>query len=288
MNPFQFGDPMEDDGLSMLAETLTRRCGLSPDDVKRISQAQRVMRIPFVEAALTLGYVTQEDVESAIASAGKIAVIRRKLKPSSELVVVHDPFDRHSERIRALRTELLMRRDLTTEGANVLAIVSAGPREGRSMLAAELAVSFSQLGQPTLLVDADLRNPSLHQLFSTEPDAGLASALVKGQTPEVWPVAGLPHLFVVTSGQQAQNPLELLSDYRLGSIIESWRSRYQHIVIDTPPVSLYADGLAVAMAAGQVVVVSRAARTSFDRTRELLRRLEATRARVVGSVLGHY
>lgn len=278
--------PAEDDHEALTA-ALIRRCSLSEQDVARIVQAQQTMGVRFVEAALTLGYVTQDDIDGAQASSRKLSLSRHSLTPGPELIIARDPFDPHSERIRALRTELLLRSDSLTE-ANVLAVVSPGPREGRSLLAAELAIAFAQLGQSTLLLDADLRHSRQHELFGSTVISGLSQALTQSRVPEMAIVHGLPQLAVMTAGQSVPNPLELLSDHRFEMLLDGWRRRYQHIIIDTPPVSLYSDAFAVAMVAGRVVVVTRAHYSRFSATRDLLKRLGTTRAQVLGAVLNHF
>jgi len=277
----------EDENAQALASALIRRCGLSEQDVGRIVQAQKAMSISFVEAALTLGYITQDDIQSAQASANKLTLVRHKLKPGAEITIAHDPYDPHSERIRALRTELLLRHEAVNE-ANVVAVVSPGAREGRSLLAAELAVAFAQLGQSTLLIDADLRHPRQHDLFTSEMTTGLAQALTHSQVPELATVIGLPQLSVLPAGQGVANPLELLSDHRFDLLLDGWRRRFQHVVIDTPPMDRYSDGLAVAMVAGRVLAVSRAHRSTFASTREMLKRISTTRAQVLGAVVNHF
>ena len=122
-----------------------------------------------------------------------------KAVPSPGLLSAHLPYHERSEQIRLLRTELMLRHDMA-DSANVVAVVSAHPCEGRSQLAAELAISFSQLGQPTLLVDADLRAPNQHALFGADNDTGLADALARESTPMLQPVAGLRALSLLTAG----------------------------------------------------------------------------------------
>ncbi|HKY90207.1 MAG TPA: CpsD/CapB family tyrosine-protein kinase, partial [Nevskiaceae bacterium] len=188
-----------------------------------------------------------------------------------------------SEQVRMLRTELLLRAEAET--CNVLAVMSPAAAEGRSRIAAELAVAFSQIGQPTLLVDADLREPRQQELFGAPNEHGLAQALVDGRAPPISAVAGLPCLSVLTAGPRPQNPSELLAEPTFGELLKNWRRRHRHIVIDTPPVSEFADGLSVATYAGRVLLVGRKHHTSMDEMRTLLQRIEATQARVVGSVL---
>ena len=207
--------------------------------------------------------------------------------PAQQLVLAHQPYHPRSEQIRMLRTELLLRHE-DTETANIIAVVSPGPGEGRSQLAAELAIAFSQLGRPTLLVDADLRNPQQHVLFNADGRQGLSQALVRDQMPHFQTVVGLPSLFLLTAGLVPPNPLDLLSDRRFERLVDEWQQNFQFVVLDTPPVRQYADGLAVATIVGRILSLSRARHTSYKDTRDMMRRLAATQSRILGAVINHF
>lgn len=272
-----------------LEQALIRLCRLPDDAVASIAQAQRDLNIPFEEAAIRLGFCTREDVDSARASGRKLAVIeRRAVKATHQLILPHDPFNPRSEQIRALRTELLLRHQGAGSRANVMAVVSPCSGEGRSLLAAELAISFSQLGQMTLLVDADLRKPRQHQLFGCDNHEGLSQAIAVDSAPCIHPVENFPDLSLLTAGPAPLNPLELLSNGRFESLIEGWRRRYEHVVIDTPAIEENSDALAVSTLAGRVLVVSRAQKTPYKATKEMLRRLAATQAQIMGAVISHF
>jgi protein-tyrosine kinase len=262
----------------------------------------------FVEAAQRLGFVTQEQVVDALTSrdykiedAGLIeTAIRRvasnrqvvlaqgeKVKPGPHLILAHDADNPRSEKIRALRTELLLLSEASS-GANTIALLSACAGEGRSQLAAELAISFSQLGRRTLLVDADLRQPKQQVLFGSTNESGLAEAIVRNQKPWFHPVDGMPQLSLLTSGSIPPNPLELLSDGRFARLLEDWRKTYEFVILDTPPIQSYADGLAIATLAGRVIVLSRGQHTTFNETRELMRRLATTQSEILGAVINYF
>jgi protein-tyrosine kinase len=166
--------------------------------------------------------------------------------------------------------------------------VSPGAGEGRSQLSAELAIAFAQLGRRTLLVDADLRNPQLHSLFGAMNEHGLSRTISSFEKPIYHPVAGLPQMHLLTAGPPPPNPLELLSDGRFEKLVTEWRNGYEFLVFDTPPVSKFADGLAVATLAGRVLILSRAQHTSYASTTSLLRRLATTQSRILGAVLNHF
>src|SRR6185503_14942407 len=169
----------------------------------------------------------------------------RFARPTPRLAGAYDTFDPRYEKIRALRTELLLRRE-PGDRAEVIALLSPRTGDGRSQLAAELAIAFAQLGRPTLLVDADLRHSSQHLLFSADNKSGLAQAIAHGTTPHFQPVEGSQHLWLLTAGPTPDNALELLLNKRFAALVEEWRESFDFVVLDTPPIAEYSDGLAVA------------------------------------------
>jgi len=215
------------------------------------------------------------------------AVPEHGAEPGPRLAQAIAPYHPRSEQIRMLRTELLLRHE-AGEGANAVAVLSPGSAEGRTQLAAELAVAFAQLGRPTLLVDADLRRPQQHVLFNTDNAQGLAQAIALEQVPRYRAVKGLPSLFLLTAGPPPPNPLELLSDRCFELLVADWRKHFEFIVLDTPPIGHCADGLAVATIVGRVLSLSRARLTRYRDTRDMLRRLGATRSRILGAVINHF
>lgn len=270
--------------LSML---LARRSGLNDSDLKRVSVVQDQLGLGFIEAAMRLGLITQSDLDAVLAGEqAEIPEIRAVARPSQQLSSAHDPFDPYSESIRALRTELMLR--APANAANVIAVMSPAAGEGRSRLAAELAISFAQLAQSTLLVDCDLRRSSQHELFGADNDEGLAQALQDGRAPKVQGVIGLPALSLLTAGPRPSTPLELLSDPMFGELLVGWRRRHRHVILDTSTVSEYSDGLAVATHAARVLLVVRQNHTPMGEAKDLIKRLASARATVVGAVMNRF
>jgi receptor protein-tyrosine kinase len=293
-----------------LQEALVTHCTLSQQQVEHVLEAMKAMHLTFGDAAVHLGVVTQRELDNTVdfvkATADQrglglieTALRRRKpsrdmvprygdlVQPSKELGLAHDPFCSRSEQIRVLRTELMLLDD-TPSQSNVIALVSPSASEGRSLLAAELAIAFSQLRRRTLLIDADLRHPRQHVLFHSENAWGLTQALALGGPPRLLGVEGIPQLNILTAGPAAPNPLELLSDGRFERLVSDWRYSFDNIIIDTPPVTPYADGLSIATTAGRALVLSRSAVTRRRDMKDLMRRLVSTRARVMGAVLSDF
>jgi len=309
-------EEFEGDEQHSLKEALITARHLSGEDVARIEEAAKAMHLSFAEASVHIGIVARRDldetlawarhsdagyeeeeadspsiVEVAIRSVEKnrsvVPTHANKVKPGRQLQLMHDPQSPSSERMRGLRTELLMLGESRSQ-ASVLALLSPGASEGRSLVTAELAIAFAQLGRRTLLVDCDLRQPSQHKLFDADNALGLARSLLYSEPPRVWGVEGVPHLSLITAGPPVPNPLELLSDGRFKRMLGDWRRFYEFIFFDTPPVGMYTDGLAIANLAGRVLVLSRAAVTKHREMKDMLRRLGSTQARIMGAVMNHF
>jgi protein-tyrosine kinase len=293
-----------------LSDALIAHCNLSGQDIDRVTEAMRTRRQSFCEAALQLNLATREDIddvshwvreysrsthqggviETAIRSAqgGTALTVRQGIaRPSSYLIHARDADNERGEKMRALRTDLMLLNDSAQRG-NVVALVGPGRGEGRSQLCAELAIAFAQLGRRTLLVDADLRHPRQHVLFTADNEWGLAQILALGEPPYMHGVEGLPELAVLTCGTIPPNPLELVSHRRFERLITELRRQYDFIVIDTPAVSLYADALQIATVAQRVLVVSRSEATSFRSMKDMLRRLAVTESKILGAVISKF
>jgi receptor protein-tyrosine kinase len=217
----------------------------------------------------------------------EIKAIDHPLVPDARLIIAHDPFDPRCEKIRALRTDLLLRRE-SPALANMVALLSPCAGEGRSLLAAELAIAFAQTGHPTLLVDADLRSPQQHLLFGAHNRQGLSQAIEYGAEAQLHAVRGLPRMSLLTAGTVPSDPLELLSSRLFSTMVEEWRDHFEFVVIDTAPVGRFSDGLAVASLAGSVLALTRAQHTPYKSMQDMLRRLAATRSRILGAVISHF
>jgi protein-tyrosine kinase len=297
-----------------LRAALTADLGLSDLAIEKIGEVMKSMGTSFTDAAERLGFLKPEEIEASLRriyaarerarapedigmignairriSADRRVVLRQgeRVTPSPQLIIAHDHDNPRSERLRALRTELLLLHE-AQRGANMVAVVSPGSGEGRSQLCAELAISFAQLGRRTLLVDADMRKPEQHVLFGSDNLQGLSQAIARNERPFLHPVADLPFMHLLTAGVIPPNPLELLSDGRFSKLLAEWRNSYEFVVLDTPPVDLSADGLAVATVASRVLVLSRAQHTKFKSTRSLLRRLATTQSKLLGAVINHF
>jgi protein-tyrosine kinase len=296
--------------VSRLRNALMATGRLTPAAAERVDEMMRSMGLSFGEAAIQLGLISANDLADATEMARRLPPMspdgivegafhrmsfNRSLpvkyvglvKPGPALTLVHDPDNTYCEQIRALRTELLLLNGPSRSG-NLNVVLSACRGEGRTQLCAELAIAFSQLGQRTLLVDADLRRPRIHTLFEADNLRGLGPALASGGTPQLLGVDKLPHLSVLIAGPSVPNPLELLTNGHFQRQMSDWRKKYNMIIIDTPPITEFADGLAIASFADQVVVVGRSGSTPLKNMKEMLRRMAGTQSRIVGAVINSF
>ena len=258
--------------------------GLGEDD---LAQLDSTPEPDFNEASARPQATDESEVRpSQWRNAGSRAVARRLPDAGALARRRPAPADARHDSMRALRTELLLRHH-SRSSANIIAVVSPSSGEGRSQLAADLAGSFAQLGQPTLLVDADLRRPSQHLLYGLDNDEGLANAIASGHAARMHPV-GPGDLMLLTAGTSELNPAELLSSGAFEQLLGGWSERFDHIIFDSPPAAEYPDALSLATLVGRILTLSRAQHTSLKATREMLRRLEATRAELLGAVIGHF
>jgi succinoglycan biosynthesis transport protein ExoP len=192
-----------------------------------------------------------------------------------ELVAQHLPKSQMSEAFRALRTALLLSQ--AGHPPQVILVTSALPREGKTTAAANLAVTLAQLGDSTLLIDADLRKPGVGRLLNLTSGkyAGLSSYLagVSSLDLVVVPHPLIPNLAAIPTGPLPPNPADLLSSHKMADAITELRGKYKFIVIDSPPVMVATDAVILSVQTDGVLLVVRSGETpkaAFVRTRELL------------------
>lgn len=169
------------------------------------------------------------------------------------------------------------------ESGTVLLLTSALPAEGKSTTSAALAASMAACGERVLLVDADLHSPSLHRIFDLEPAPGLTDGLDAGGALErAIRLDRATGVHVLAGGSPHAHPLAVLGSSRLRSQLETWRARFDVILIDSPPVLVVGDALMLARLSDQVIVVVRWGSTTWGALREALRVIQESGARLAG------
>ncbi|HZV97476.1 MAG TPA: chain length determinant protein tyrosine kinase EpsG [Methylophilaceae bacterium] len=263
---------------------------LTMDKAEAVLKLQKEKNMRFGEAALQLGVLTVEDIRFALARQYHYPyLLKGKSNVSEEVVAAYQPFSTQVESLRALRSQLMLRWFTGETEHKTLAVVSPGRSEGRSYLAANLAVVFSQLGERTLLIDADMRHPRQHKLFKLENQSGLSSILSgRGDSSTIQHVNNLVDLSVLTAGPTPPNPQELLGRALYDSLITSMSLDYDVIIIDTPAAADYADSQVIAMRSNGALVVTRQNASSLSQTQQLTEGLQQLGVLMVGAVISHF
>lgn len=272
-----------------------RSMGVILVDAGRISSAntERVMvyqrqngGIDFGEAGKALGLLTDDDVRFALAVQFDYSYVPEESNLSHELVAAYQPDSPVAEQLRMLRSQLMLRWFDNSAEQKGLAVVSASAAEGRSYIAANLAIVFSQLGERTLLIDADLRAPRQHKIFSLGHKAGLSDMLVGlAGADAVTAIGALPNLSVLSAGTIPPNPQELLGRQNFAKLLQSLGHDFDVMIIDTPAASVCADAQTVAARAGAALIVARQDKSSMPQLARLTRSLRDFGVTLVGSVL---
>lgn len=259
---------------------------LSGRDTQRILAHQKKKGLLFDEAAHDLGLAGDRDVPRALAQQFDHRYARHGESGASPMVIsAHQPSDSAAESFRVLRTQLALR--WFDHGHKTVAI--GGPRSGAgsSTLAANLAVSFAQLGERTLLLDANFRRPSQHLLFGLSADAGLADVLLGRSKVDkaIVRLAQLNGLAVLCAGAVPPNPHELLSSRALHYLIDLAHECFDVVIFDTPPILEYADAQMISARAGAYVMVVRRHQTRFADVEATKARLAPAGATLLGAVV---
>jgi receptor protein-tyrosine kinase len=263
---------------------------LKPEDAERVLQYQKQQNLRFGEAALRLGLISEADIQFALSRQFAYAYLRRtpgEMRPlSDELVAAYQPFSSRVEQLRAIRSQLMLRWFDRAEERQVLTVVGAERGEGRSYLAANLAIVFSQLGERTLLVDADMREPRQHFMFHLENQIGF-STLLAGRSREeaIVRISDLAGLSVLPAGPTPPNPLELLNRLNFDEFMIQAKGAYDVIIVDTPAMTSGEDAAMIAVRTGAALAVARSGSTRVAAYTDLVQGLMDAGVAVVGSVL---
>jgi receptor protein-tyrosine kinase len=259
---------------------------LSVEDAERVLRLQRQEKLLFGDAALRLGVVTQADVDAALSRQFDYPYLQRGSSAVSESVVTaYDPFGEQAEVFRTLRSQLMLRWFDGDSSRRVLAVVSPEAQDGRSFVAANLAVVFAQLGERVLLIDADLRSPKQHTLFALDNRSGLSAVLSgRHEAAEVEGVPGLEHLSILPAGPMPPNPVELLSRPGFSRLLDDLKPRFDIVLLDSPSAAQYADAQTIAAKASGSLMVLRKDGTRANAARQLAEKLRK-HTTFVGTVL---
>ena len=189
-----------------------------------------------------------------------------------------------AEAFRALRTNVLF--SSAEEGTRSLVVTSTGPGEGKTMVAANLAIGFAQTGQRVILIDADMRRPRVHEMFKQKQQPGLSNLLVGQRSPsETIRKSSVPGLWLLTAGHLPPNPAELLNSVRFKEFMRLLGGHFDSVIIDSPPIMAVTDAAIAASAATGIVFVVGSEMTSRHAARAAIEQLQNGRPHFLGAVL---
>lgn len=260
---------------------------LDPEKILRILKLQQKSGLRFGEAAVKLKLLKPQDLLQALSQ----QFAHPCLQPgegdlSREVVAAYQSRPAHVEALRQQRS-LLAQHWFARYPA--LSVISPAPKEGRSYLAANLAVVFAQLGRRTLLIDGDMRAPRQHEIFKVVNRHGFSSYLAGRAGIEIiQPIPVLAPLAVLPAGPIPPNPQELLDRGGLGPLLEEAFQRFQVVIIDTPAGGSYVDAHIIARHCGGALMVVRQHHTRLREAKELVERLSNVDVKLVGTVLNQF
>ncbi len=204
-----------------------------------------------------------------------------------DLITLTDPRSPAAEAYRTLRTNLTFA--ALDKPIETMIVTSAAPGEGKSTVLANLAVTMAQGERRTVLVDADLRRPGLHEIFGVANDRGLTTMIVEETALDDPPLmdVGVDNLWLVPSGPLPPNPADILGSRKMEQVIAALKARADVILFDAPPVIAVTDAAVLGTKVDGVLLVVCAGRTRREHAQRARELLERVHVRILGAVLNN-
>lgn len=257
---------------------------ISARDAERIIALQKQKGMLFGDAAKALGLVNDDDIQKALSYQFDFPFLSAGEENfSQELVAAYQPMSTQVEALRAVRGQLMLR--WFSDVHKTLTLISLSRGEGRSLMTANLAIVFSQLGERTLLIDADLRQPRQHSLFKLQCNYGLSDVLAgRADLTVITRIPAFRDLSVLPAGTIPPNPVELISRGLKKCLLEL-QTQFDVILIDTPPAEQAIDAQIVASNCGGSLLVVRQHKTRMNDLQLLKDALHDNGSQCLGVVL---
>jgi len=274
----------------IILKTLSDTTIYLPEDIEKLVGVAVIGQIPEIEG-------TEKNYKYwELANGGTISYetkkIRQNMKNKSEIIASNrkrllnndTPFAIREAYVK-LRTGLMfcMTKD-RDRACKTIAVTSANPSEGKSLTAANIAISYAMLGKKTLLIDADLRKPTQRRLWKLDVSSGLCDFIAGIWKLELVKVKDLP-LWIIGAGTIPPNPSELLSSDRMKTFVAEIATRYDYVIIDTPPINTVADAQILSAFVDGVLIVAKSGTTTSDELRAAVDAVERAEGNLCGVVL---
>ena len=204
---------------------------------------------------------------------------------NAKLITLTDPRSSAAEAFRALRTNLMF--TSVEHPIDTLLVTSVAQSEDKSLVLANLAVTFAQSGNKTILVDSDLRRPAQHEIWGVANERGLTTMILEDgamSNPPLVPTE-IPNLLLLPSGKLPPVPADVLSSQRMSEVIGVLKARAHYILFDAPPVLVASDAALLGAKLDGVVLVVRVGATRRDQAARARQALERVHVRVLGAVM---
>lgn len=276
---------------SAVEQELIRIAGLTDRQIDRVREQQKRQNSSFLDAAIAIRVVSREFLMSALSKQYSYPIIHQgngSARFSRELVVGHEPFGKGAEQVRSIRTSLVSA--AVSKGTRSFVVIGARSGMGSSYFAGNLAVAFAQMSVATLLVDANLRDPRIAEMFGAPPDQPGLSEAVRLRSLEQPPIIydTLPGLSIITAGSLPPNPQELLCSEEFLALTANFNRDFGIVIYDTPSAMDFADAYVVAARVGAAVLVARKNRATYKDVSAITERLRSMQCNIVGSILNQF
>ena len=242
----------------------------------------------FLREALDQSIKSTEDLErlTGLPVLGMIPrVTKSAMKKQLDMIAIKIPHSPAAEAYRILATNIHLMFDRDEE--HVMLITSINSNEGKSTTASNVACSYAQMGKKVLLVDADIRNASMHKKLNISNKRGLSHYL-KGESDLVGitqPVKNIPGLYAITAGKHESDPVSLLSHERMSYLSTQAASIFDYVIIDAPPVTGFADTLILSSLATSTLIVAQEDSMEARSIKNVMGQLSRVKNNVVGFLL---
>ena len=253
------------------------------DTIRSVDEIESVLQLPALAAIPTIESIPKRKL--LLVGANEEIDDRA----NSELLIYADPRSGLSEAYRQLRTSIL----LSTAGhaPKSLLITSSLPSEGKTTTATNTAISLAQTGAKVLIIDADMRRPRLHSVFNISNGEGLSTLLSSESTEaDIARVVKLDEgtkMHLLTSGPIPPNPAELIGSDQMATLLKRLQKHYSHVVIDSPPITSFTDGVLIASMVDGVILVVHSGKSSRQVVKRAKQLLQDVGARLLGVVLNN-